>query len=118
MNPLSFLKNAIIVVGAATVAVGGVVAYRMFYSPSLPTESEHNVLSASQKVKEVVQEKEQEHTNKVSKYIKDVLVPSIVDNPVLAPILKTTKEVNSTVETIKSLPADQRNAVCRQICGE
>lgn len=50
--------------------------------------------------------------------IKDKILPAIIESPALAPIFRTTKEVEGTINSIKSLPEEQRNAVCRQICGE
>lgn len=50
--------------------------------------------------------------------IKDKILPAIIESPVLAPIFRTKKEVEGTINSIKSLPEEQRNAVCRQICGE
>lgn len=49
---------------------------------------------------------------------KDKIFPAIIESPALAPIFRTTKEVEGTINNIKGLPEEQRNAVCRQICGE
>ncbi|MBI2007522.1 MAG: hypothetical protein HYS83_02390 [Candidatus Blackburnbacteria bacterium] len=46
------------------------------------------------------------------------VLPVIAESPVLAPIFNTTRQVENTINSIKSLPDEQRNAVCRQICGD
>lgn len=50
--------------------------------------------------------------------LRDRILPAVTESPVLAPIFETTREIENTVNSIKSLPDEQRNAVCRQICGE
>lgn len=45
------------------------------------------------------------------------VLPAIAESPALAPIFNTTRQVENTINSIKSLPEEQRNAVCRQICG-
>lgn len=118
MSPFDLLKSAIIVGSTVGVVVAGVMIYRTVATPSsITSESKSTVLGATQKIQQAVQGKEEEHTNKIFKFIKEKVIPAITDSPILAPLLKTTKEVNATVETIKSLPTDQREAVCKQVCG-
>lgn len=50
--------------------------------------------------------------------LRDKILLGVTESPILAPIFETTKEIENTVSSIKDLPEEQRNAVCRQICGE
>ena len=59
--------------------------------------------------------KSKEKTDSFTSSIGNVL-SSITESPILSPILKTKRDVETTVETVKSLPDEQRNAICSQIC--
>lgn len=48
----------------------------------------------------------------------DKILGAITENPILAPIFETKKEVENTINTVKSLPEEQREAICTQICGQ
>lgn len=50
------------------------------------------------------------------KPISDKVLPALTKNPIIEPLLQTKKEVEETVETVRSLPEEQKNAICKQIC--
>lgn len=51
----------------------------------------------------------------VNSLIEKVL-PIVTENSVLAPMFKTTREVEEAVNAVRSLPDEQRNSFCSQIC--
>lgn len=44
------------------------------------------------------------------------VLPVITGNPALAPMFKTSREIEEAVNAIRSLPDEQRNSFCSQIC--
>jgi hypothetical protein len=44
------------------------------------------------------------------------VLPFVTENPALAPLFETKQEVEEAAEAVLSLPEEQRNAVCSQIC--
>ncbi|OGY11238.1 MAG: hypothetical protein A3H88_02190 [Candidatus Blackburnbacteria bacterium RIFCSPLOWO2_02_FULL_44_9] len=116
MNPLSLIvTTTVLVIGA-----GGVLIFGDFF----PTKNNNKVLNATTNVgsvnnliKNKVDQKEETGIKKAKSIIDDI-VENIIESPILAPIVNTQKEVKQTVDTVKSLPVDQRNAICTQICGQ
>lgn len=44
------------------------------------------------------------------------VLSAVAENPALAPMFKTSREVEQAVNAVRSLPDDQRNSICKQIC--
>lgn len=116
MTTLSILKTAATFIGGAFFAI---------FIISLAIQSENEkvlgahteiVEQAQSKVKEKVAEKENQQLGVLSQVWENTL-SAIANAPILAPIMKTQKEVSTTTESVKNLPTDQRNAICKQICG-
>ena len=69
----------------------------------------------TQKIQELVDQKEQEQLSGLAKLFNKAIL-AIEESPILAPIFKTTNNVNTAMESVKNLPTDQRKALCSQIC--
>lgn len=72
---------------------------------------------AGEQIEARVKDAQEGVKNSIIESITSKVFPAITESPVLAPIFKTTKEVEGTINSIKNLPEEQKNAVCRQICG-
>ena len=100
---------------------GVIVTLVVINSPARPV-AQTNVLGASdefqQAIKDKVVQKEQEHLNFFSKFISEKLGPSITQNPILSPFFNTKKSVEGALTSVKNLPDDQRQAICKQICTQ
>jgi hypothetical protein len=75
-----------------------------------------SVDSIQTQVKDKVQDNEGKGLALVGSIVPKIL-SAITENPILAPFMKTQKEVGEAVKTVKDLPGDQRNAICDQICS-
>ncbi|MEK7521526.1 MAG: hypothetical protein AAB599_01855 [Patescibacteria group bacterium] len=113
MNIPWILKLILLSIALPAIIIGGAVAYFALKSGQVSTT---DLSKTHEKVKSAITENETKQLDSVKKFISKN-TPEIVNNPVLAPIVNTQKELNSTVDTIKSLPEDQKNAICTQICG-
>jgi hypothetical protein len=69
-------------------------------------------------LRSTVQDQEEKHIKSFKKKLFENVIPAIAGNPLFAPIVETKEEVEKTSETIKALPEDQRNAICKQVCPE
>lgn len=76
-----------------------------------------NVRDIESQVKDKVQQGEKEGFSLISTVFPRI-ISAITENPLLAPFIKTQKEVSEAVSTVKSLPGDQKEALCSQICPE
>lgn len=117
MSSHLLLKPLLIFLGGATFSIIAVQVVTHFGELSGGKVEESGKVIGEQ-IETKVQETKEEAKKTVIEKLKDKILPAITESPVLAPIFKTTKEVENTVNSIKNLPEEQRNAVCRQICGE
>lgn len=111
------LKNAVIFIGGMVFA-GMVLITIGRYSPVPETEvlgASISVDSIQTQVKGKVQDGEKQGFSLLGAVIPNV-VKAITENPLLAPFMKTQREVGQAVTTVKNLPGDQRDAICTQIC--
>lgn len=69
-------------------------------------------------VKEEVYKKEEKAAKSVTQTILEKVLPAASENPIFAPVLEAKRDVEYTVGVVKSLPEDQKQAVCKQVCGE
>lgn len=76
---------------------------------------EDNAGLVGQKVQERVQDKGKQQADSFVSSLGQVL-SSVAENPAWGPLLKTKKDVEQTIKEVKSLPDEQRNAICQQIC--
>ncbi|MDO8452269.1 MAG: hypothetical protein Q7S79_00800 [bacterium] len=74
-----------------------------------------SVDSIQTQVKDKVQDSEKQGFSLVVSVVPNI-IRAITENPLLAPFMKTQREVGQAVTTVKNLPGDQRNAICTQIC--
>ncbi len=117
MNTLSVLKFTTIFTGGAFCAI--------FLLSLLIQSRETKVLGAytqqtqglQGKVQDVVGKKEQEQLSIVSKFLNNAIT-ALENSPLLSPILKTSNDVGTALESAKNLPVDQRKAFCQQICPD
>lgn len=75
-----------------------------------------NVQEIETMVKNKVQQEEKEGIVLVKEGIFPKIIAAIVENPLLAPFIKTQKKVSEAVIMVKDLPGDQKEAICNQIC--
>ena len=99
----------------ATVVLIGVGRYSVSQDQVLGT-STINVSDIESQVKTKVQQGEKEGLTLVKEGLLPKIISLIVENPLLAPFIKTQKEVGEAVSTVKDLPGDQQKAICDQIC--
>lgn len=112
------IKNIILFLG------GVVFMFVVFVAVGRYAEANNQVLGAStvnfQSVEVQVKDRIQKGEKEGLILVKDGLFPRIItaiaNNPILAPFIKTQKEVTEAVRTVKDLPGDQRDAICNQIC--
>lgn len=76
-----------------------------------------NVQNIESQVKDKIQQSEKEGFSLISTILPKI-VSAITENPLLAPFIKTQKEVSEAVSTVKNLPGDQKEALCSQICPQ
>ena len=107
------LKLVLLSVAIPAVVIGGALAYLSLNSGG---SLDSSLSEAQGKVKSAITQNEVKQLDFVKKFISEN-TPVITDNPVLAPIVNTQKELSSTIDTVRSLPEDQKNAICTQICG-
>lgn len=108
--PLKFL---LIFLGGASFSF---VAFQAFSNlDSLPRVLGKNGGNGVEKVFEERKSRVKKDT-KDAENIFDNVLPAITENPIIAPLIKTKKEVEETVETVRRLPEEQREAFCKQIC--
>lgn len=112
-----FLKPVLIFLGGTVFAVIGIQAathfdiLKKFDIAQNKTAVEEEIRTGTRKVAD-------ETAKAASETLKDKVLSAIAESPALAPIFNTTRQIEDTINSIKSLPDEQRNAVCRQICGE
>lgn len=117
MSSHLLLKPLLIFLGGATFSIIAVQILTHLDELSKGRVEESGRVIGEQ-IETKVEETREEAKKTVIEKLRDRVLPAITESPVLTPIFKTTKEVENTVNSIKSLPEEQRNAVCRQICGE
>lgn len=66
---------------------------------------------------EKLHEAGQEGAKKVVQAVVDKVVSHLRNNPAFDPVVKTTEDVQSTVDEVRSLPQDQKAAICAEICA-
>lgn len=107
---LVFAVGALVALGAAFI----------FLNPNnlkvLGDESDYT--KTNDLLKSTVQDQEEKQIKSFKKRLFENIIPAISGNPLLAPIVETKEEIEKTSETIKALPQDQRNAICKQVCSE
>lgn len=116
MNSHLLLKPLLIFLGGATFSVITVQVVTNLGGLSKGRIEESGRVIGEQ-IETKVEETREEAKKTALEKLKDKVLPAITESPILAPIFKTTKKVENTVNSIKNLPDEQRNAVCRQICG-
>lgn len=67
-------------------------------------------------VRGTVEEKGGDFVDSARKAIVNKVLPAVAGNPILEPALETKKSVEETIETVMSLPREQKEAVCKQVC--
>lgn len=65
-----------------------------------------------------VRETSDQATQTVAQSVTARVLGAIVENPALAPFFQTKKEVETTINSVMSLPEEQRSAICKQICTD
>lgn len=116
MNITSFLKSGLIFVGGALCAMFILnLAYQSRQTKVLGTSTQTSQIH--EQVQNMVGEKEKEQLGVLSKLLANI-GNSIAQSPLLAPLFTTTQEVTTAVDSVKSLPTDQKSAICTQICGD
>lgn len=117
MNSHLLLKPLLIFLGGAAFSIVAVQVV-MHIDEWTGKGVEENGKVIGERIESRVSDTREEAEKTIVESIKDKILPAIIESPVLAPIFRTTKEVEGTINSIRSLPEEQRNAVCRQICGE
>ncbi len=116
MNILTFLKSGLIFVGGAFCAMFILnLAYQSHQTKVLGTSTQS--LQIHEQVQNIVGEKEKEQLSILSRILGNI-GQSIAQSPILAPLFTTSQEVTTAVDSVKSLPNDQKSAICTQICGQ
>lgn len=110
------LKPILIFVGGAAVAL--LITQVVAHPETFEFLQKKSAGEVEQHVKEEVYKKEEKAAKSVAKTIIEKVLPAAQENPVLAPVFETKQEVEQTVETVKNLPEAQKNAICKQVCGE
>lgn len=116
---LHFLLRAIIFfVGGAAFALAGV--YFFIPRDNKPILGNQNIspIELDGFIRDKIQKEEGKTIDSLKKTFLEKILPAATENPIVQPVLNTHKEITSTVDTVKNLPQDQINAVCRQVCGQ
>lgn len=111
-GPIVYQATKGILIFIAGVVFALIIVQALSGQAKLPSSESIQGISEG-KVKEEIQEKER---SVITKVVERVL-PAVTENPVIAPVFETKKEVEETVEAVKALPQDQINAICRQYCS-
>ena len=56
-------------------------------------------------------------TKSLPQTLLEKVLPAAAENPILAPVKKAGEDIGQTVKTIQELPQEQKNTICREICG-
>lgn len=115
MTIQTFLKSGLIFAGGALCALFLLnLAYQSRQSQVLGANTQWE--EVQKQIENSVQETEKEQFGVLSRVLGDI-TSAITGSPILAPLFTTTKEVTTAVDSVKSLPTDQKSAICAQICG-
>lgn len=112
----SLLKAGLVFIGGAAAALLAIILITGSRTAKITTDN-ISLDNLNEKVKGVVDAKEKSYLKSFNKIWENSAIPAITESPILAPILSTSKDVSEAVDSIKSLPADQKSAICTQICG-
>ncbi|MBI2268151.1 MAG: hypothetical protein HYU80_01740 [Candidatus Blackburnbacteria bacterium] len=110
---IDFVWKALLLLSAG--ALGALVLVKVL-SPGSTNPVLGQKVSISERVRSTVQKQEKDQINSIKSRIVDKVLPAITENPILSPILRTSREVEEAVQTVRSLPDDQKNAICQQVC--
>lgn len=112
------IKNIAIFIAGIAFACFALVAIGQYASNKTQVlgTSTINVGDIEAQVKVKVQQGEKEGLTLVKDGLLPRIITAITENPLLAPFIKTQKEVGEAVNTVKDLPGDQQKAICDQIC--
>lgn len=112
------IRNITIFIAGIAFACFALVAIGRYASSSdqVLGTSTVNIQDIEAQVKDKVQQGEKEGLTIVKDGLLPRLILAITENPLLAPFIKTQKEVGEAVNTVKDLPGDQQKAICDQIC--
>tara|TARA_Y100000310_G_C20667773_1_gene808562 strand:- start:2067 stop:2432 length:366 start_codon:yes stop_codon:yes gene_type:complete len=80
-----------------------------FFGEDIQKEADSEIKKGQEQVDEAV------NSLSVQSLLGKVL-PALSENPALAPMIETTREVEEAVNAVMSLPDEQRNSICSQIC--
>ncbi|MBI4028814.1 MAG: hypothetical protein HY376_00385 [Candidatus Blackburnbacteria bacterium] len=114
-STVSILKFATIFVAGAFCAIFILSLILQSRETKVLGARTQKVESVQGKVQKLVDQKEQEQLGGLAKIFNNA-ISAIEESPFLAPIFKTSNEVNTAIDSVKNLPTDQRKAICSQVC--
>lgn len=117
MNIHLFLKMALVFTLGAGIASAG--AFLLGNTDVISEKNVAKVVSgeASNILGKEIQKKEKDGIGKITKNISDKILPAITENPIVQPFLQTKQDVSRAVESVTSLPDEQKKLLCEQVCS-
>lgn len=88
---------------------GAAVLGTKFFEQNVKKNADTNLKNSQQEVGKTVD-------SLSANNLLEKVLSAVVENPALAPMFKTTREVEEAVNAVRSLPDEQRNSICKQIC--
>lgn len=113
MIPDFFLKPILIFIVGAFSAL---VVYN-FVSKSSPLNSKGKAVSKELGVSTAVPEAPDKKVgNVIVDTVFNKVLPAITQNPAIDPLIQTKQDIEKTVNAVTSLPQEQKEAICKQVC--
>lgn len=105
---LVFFAGAVLALGLLFVISGG----NKQLSQQNPGESFVKSFSNEQVRRETAERMVETMTN----FVEEKVAGAIEENPIIQPVKQTKEDVQKAIDSITSLPSQQREVICKQIC--